>query len=283
MKRLVALGATLVAAVVLLAAVPASAACPTTYFTDFNAQQPDLYYEVYQGGVHEVGTVCDTDACATFGHQGNRTYGKFTVNPSNNPGFYQNTATSQVAIGQPDTVGNTGPVSVSYGHPVTVEAKLKWSSNYTATGGTAVGTSGLILWNGAVTDTGETPDYDQIGFTWASPNVIGGLLAGFTAGSVVDLNPVGINRPSPTLDISGWFKVKMVWSQDAGGVQSVSYFVEGTYIGTDVLPAQLSGLSLEIWNDNQEPVFCDEGICNSFPNPSAPQSFYVDYVSITQS
>ena len=265
----------------LLAAVPASAAGCLNYFTDFDSQQADLYYEVYQDGVHEAGTVCDTDACATFGVQGGRTYGKFTVNPSDNPGFYQNTATSQVAIGQPDTVGNTGPISVSYGHPVTLEAKIKWSSNYTATGGTAVGTSGLILWNGAVTDTGETPDYDQIGFTWASPNVIGGLLTGFTAGSVVDLNPVGINYPSPTLDINSWFKVKMVWSQDASGVQSVAYFVEGTYIGTDVLPAQLSGLSLEIWNDNQEPVFCDTGLCESFPNPSAPQSFYVDYVKIT--
>lgn len=284
MKRALTAALLIPLAAVLMVAVPASADGGSgSYFTDFNSQQPELIYEVFQNGIHEPATACGTDACASFGIQGQKTYGKFTVNPSDNPGFYQNTATSQVAVGQSDTPADAGPLSVSYGHPITLEAKIKWSANYTATGGTARGTSGLILWNGAVTDTGQTPDYDQLGFTWASPNVAGGIFAGFTAGSVVDLNPTGINYPAAPLDIDSWFKVRMIWSQDSNGVQSVSYYADEQYLGTDVLPAQLHGLSLEIWNDNQEPVFCDEGLCNNFATLDAPQSFYVDYVKITQS
>jgi hypothetical protein len=270
----------LAGAALVLAATPASAA-GSSYFTDFNGRQPELAYEVYQGDVHEIGATCDTDACVTFESQGGRTYGKFTVNHSNTPGFYQNVATSNVVVGVDPAPANAGPYTVSYGHPITLEAKIKWSANYRPDGSGARGTSGVILWNSAVGTNGQTPDYSEIGFTWANQNVAGGILSGFTANSFVDLVPVGIDYPSPSLDIHGWSKVTMIWSQDANGVQSVAYYADDLYLGTDVLPSQLHGLSLEIWNDNQEPVFCDTGLCNSFPNPDQSQSFYVDYVKVT--
>lgn len=269
--------------VAFLAAAPAKAST-ALYFSDFNSQQSDLVYEVYQGGVHEAGNSCDTDACATFGKQGQRTFGEYTVNPSLTPGFYQNVAAAQTAVGTDPAPTNQGPLNVSYGHPITLEAKVKWGPNYSRDGqtGNARGTSGVILWNGAVSTTGQTPDYSEIGFTWASKYTVGGILSGFTANSFVDLNADGIDYPPSTLNINDWFKIQMVWSQDANGVQTVAYYADGTWIGTDTLQSQLHGLSLEIWNDNQEPVFCDTGLCESYPNPTQSQSFFVDYVSITQ-
>jgi hypothetical protein len=154
----------LVVAALVLAATPANAE-GSTYFTDFNGQQPELAYEVYQRGVHEIGATCDTDACVTFESQGGRTYGKFTVNHSNTPGFYQNVATSNVVVAVDPAPTDEGPYSVSFGHPVTLEAMIKWSSNYGPDGSGARGTSGVIFWNSAVGTNGQTPDYSEIGFT----------------------------------------------------------------------------------------------------------------------
>lgn len=266
------------AAVSLLTPSPAHAS--VNYFTDFNSQQPDLFYEIFEGGIHYPGQACRTDACLSFETQGQRTFGKFTVNQSATPGFYQNAATSQVQEPGP---ADQGPYNVSYGHPITMEAKIKWSDNYDLYGQSdAQGTSGIAFWNGALDENGQTPDYDQIGFGWNSVDVIGGYIAGFNAASFVDLNPVGVSYPAQPFNLHEWTKVKMVWSQDANGVQHVAYYAADQYLGTHDLPSQLHGLSLEIWNDNQEPNFCDQGICNNFPNPDQSQSFYVDYVKITQ-
>lgn len=259
---------------------PSPALASVNYFTDFDNQQPDLFYEIFEGGFHYPGQTCRTDACASFETQGQRTFGQFTVNNSSNPGFYQNAATSQVQV---PGEANQGPYNVIYGHPITLEAKIKWSNNYDLYGQSdAQGTSGIVLWNGAVGEAGQTPDYDQIGFGWNSVDVIGGLIAGFNAASFVDLSPVGVSWPSVPTNINEWTKVKMIWSENASGVQSVTYYADDQFLGVHELPVKLEGLSLEIWNDNQEPIFCEEGICNTFPNPNQTQSFYVDYVKITQ-
>lgn len=271
------LGIVVTVASVLLIATPANASC-LVYYTEFQSQQPDLFYEIYENDQHFPGSVCGTDACVTFEKQGQRTLGQFTINPSTTPGFYQNAATSQVPLpGEPDQ----GPYSLSPGQSLTLESKIKWSQNYDFAGaGAAQGTSGVILWNGAVGVEGQSPEYDQIGFTWASQDVLLGLTGGFTVNSFVDLTPVGISQPVPTTNINEWLKVQLVWSADATGAQSVTYYVDGQFVATHVLPAPLTGLSLEIWNDNQEPTFCDEGLCNTFPTPTQTQSFFVDYVKI---
>ncbi|HSA84221.1 MAG TPA: hypothetical protein VLF20_05070 [Patescibacteria group bacterium] len=263
----------------LLLPIPAKASS-VDYFTDFESQQPELFYEIYEGGVHYPNLACGTDACVFFETQGQRTFGRFVVNPSATPGFYQNAATSHIQL---PSEPNQGPYSVTYGHPITMEAKIKWSANYDIDGlSDAQGTSGIVLWNGAVGTEGETAEYDHIGFMWASQDVLFGAISGFMANSFVDQFPVDMSRPTLPIDINEWVKVKLVWSEDINGVQSVTYSADGQLLGTHVLPTHLEGLGLEIWNDNQEPVFCEEGICNTFPNPNQPQSFFVDYVKITQ-
>ncbi len=279
MKKVFTRLSLVVGAVPLLAFAPVGATA-SSYFTDFNQQQSDLYYEIYEGGSHNYGSTCGTDACLTYETQGRRTYGKFTVNPSANPGYFQNVAASQTAPGADDQ----GPYTATYGHPVTLEAKIKWSANYNADGtGDAQGTSGIVLWNGEGVDGTSLPDSAQLGFTWTSQDVLGGFLSGFMASSIEDLQPVGLSAPAAPIDINDWIKVKVIWSEDAQGVQSVAYYADSQLLGTHVLPQPLHGLGLEIWNDNQEPVFCDTGLCFDFPNPDQAQSLYVDYVKIEQS
>jgi len=285
MKKLITRITLLFAAVPLLAASPASAT-GLSYFSDFGSQPAtNLFFTEYEGGVGTSGQACGTDACATFETAGNRDFMKITVNPSATPGFYQNVDATQVDINVPNPT-NSGPYTATYGHPVTMEAKIKWSHNYDLYGlSDAQGTSGVVLWNSALDGpNGDvTLDFDQIGFGWNSVDFADGELAGFNAASYVDQVPVGFSRPSAPIDIHGWIKVKMVWSENASGVQSVAYYADGQYLGTQELPVNLEGMSLVTWNDNQEPYYCEEeGVCWSFPNPNQPQSFYVDYVKVTQ-
>lgn len=258
-------------------------ATASDYFTDFASQQPELAYEVYENGDHLAGEACGTDACTSFETQGQRTFGNFAIFPSSNPGFYQNAATSQIAVGGDMVPTDAGPYSLTNGHSITMEAKIKFSSNYDLLGqSTAQGTAGLVFWNSAIGPGGQTPEYDQLGFQWTSQDVLSGFFgAGFTTTSLVDVFPVGISSPAEPIDLSSWFKVKMIWSQGGSGVQSVKYYADGQFVAEHVLPTQLHGLSLEIWNDNQEPFFCEAGFCPSYPNPTAEQNFYVDYVRIT--
>ena len=78
--------------------------------------------------------------------------------------------------------------------------------------------------------------------------------------------------------------VTMVWSANAQGAQTVAYYLESTLFGQHSLPVALEGLSLEIWNDNQEPNLCGNPatLCVDYPNPTVAQSFHVDEVSVTQ-
>lgn len=259
---------------------------PTTlYYTEFTSQQPELTYEVYDSNGHGFGDACGTDACTTFERQGNKTYGKFTISPGPAPEHYQNAATSQVPVpadGSPAPT-DAGPYSLTNGHSITMETKIKFSSNYGLLGeGGAQGSSGIVFWNSSIDQNGQTPEYDQIGILWTAADVLGGAFAGLTATSLVNVAPVGLSYPTELAGLSDWFKVKMVWAQDNQGIQSVAYHIDGELVATHVLPVQLQGLSLEIWNDNQEPQFCETGICFAFSAPTEPQSLYVDYVKVTQ-
>lgn len=274
-------------AVPVLAAMPASAA--SYYFEDFGSQPVDLHFVNFEGGVSTPGLACGTDACASFESDGQTNSVKVTVNPSQNPGFYTNTDITQVDLGAPSN--NAGPYTPSYGHPVVMEARIKWSSNYDLLGlGDAQGTSGIVLWNPALDGPYGSPsgEYDQIGFVWASKDVLAGLISGFTATSFINQVPLGIARPILPVNINDWVDVKMVWSESLLGIQTVTYYANNQLLGVHVLPVPLEGLGLEIWNDNSEPYLCLEGVSEGLPicfndvNPNQPQSFYVDYVRIVQ-
>jgi hypothetical protein len=283
MKRLVTC-AVLILASTLFIASPAHAG-PDDFFADFT-DPPDLYFTNYEDGVRSAHTQCGVDACAYLESQGSTDYLRVAVAPTATPGYYTNTDVSQVDL-EGTFLTDTGPYTATYGHPVTLTARIKWSATYDFAGeGPAVGTSGVVLWNSAFDNPGDLPNaqYDQIGFTWANEDAMLGLIAGFRGSTFVNQAPIGAAQPTSSVNIRNWMNVTMVWSADAQGAQTVAYYLENTLFGQHSLPVALEGLSLEIWNDNQEPNLCGNPptICWAYPNPNVTQSFYVDYVSVTQ-
>jgi hypothetical protein len=248
------------------------------YFTNFEESNGDM--------VPTPGLMCGTDACASYQSSGGSNYLRIGINPSATPGFYTNTDVSEVELGYPG-VTNSGPWTATYGHPVTLETRVKWNSSYNYLGtGTAQGTSGVILWNSAVEDldVGATGEYDHIGFTLSSSDVINGLLTGLAGTTIINKLPLGISRPLLPVDVNNWVNLKMVWAENILGIQTVTYYVNGTFIGLNILPVKLTGLSAEMWVDNQEPYLDPLQGGYGFNYPSAVESQYmdVDWIKVSQ-
>lgn len=252
-------------------------------------QASSSFNESFNGGFHRTwyfmnyeddsgtpnrhpGVACGVDACAKV--VGNAL--EVSIYPSTTAGVYTGTDVSEVNLNQADPT-ETGPWNPEVDDPVVLEARVKWSGNFNPDGSGAVGTSGVVLWNSAVSPFGPYPSYDQIGFEWADNTILGGYLAGFTASAVVDLNPFYVVRPA-SINLQQWNIVKLVWSVNASGQQSVTYYVNGSFIGTTVLPVPLHNLSVEIWNDNQQPGFAGF----TYPSPAATQSIFFDWVKVTE-
>ena len=284
MKRLV-IGAALIVSASLLIAAPAHAG-PDDFFADFS-DPPALYYTMYGGGVRLAHTQCGDDACASLESAGGTDHLRVAIEPSATPGYYTNADVSQVDM-EGSALTDSGPYTATYGHPVTLSTRIKWSATYDFLGeGPAVGTSGVVLWNSAFDSPGSPPnaEYDQIGFTWANEDALLGLIAGFRGSTFVDQAPIGAAQPASPVNIRSWMNLTMVWSANAQGAQTVAYYLENTLFGQHSLPVALEGLSLEIWTDNQEPYPCPgdpQTLCVSNPNPNVTQSLYVDQVSVTQ-
>jgi hypothetical protein len=226
------------------------------------------------------GLQCGEDACAALGSSGFDRFLRMSVRPTTTAGVYTNEDVSEVPIGFTGAI-ETGRWNPSVGHPVILNTRVRWSSAYELDGsGAAVGTNGVVLWNSAVDEDGPMPEYDQIGFTWITSRALGGFLAGVTGSAFVDQLPLEPVRPSATLDVHRWINLKLVWSVDAAGVQRVEYFANGDSMGTHVLPEPLRNLSVEIWNDNQEPTFTPDGLANEFPAPPVEQSMDVDSILV---
>ncbi|HJR19809.1 MAG TPA: hypothetical protein VJ922_08840 [Actinomycetota bacterium] len=232
---------------------------------------------------------CGVDACASFEQTGDDRFLRVSVNPSATEGIYTNTDVSEVELGLLTSTGS-GDWNPVPGRPVVLEARVRWNEAYNADGsGAAVGTSGIIMWNSAVGPDGPTPDYDQIGFTWVTDRAFLGLLAGLNATTVIDFVPLLVSRPLLPVNINDWVDLKLVWSTTVLGIQTVQYYVDGGLIGIHLLPKALRNLSVEIWNDNQEPtitlgsVLDDPGRISyptKYPSPAAQQSFEVDGISV---
>lgn len=228
------------------------------------------------------GVECGVDACAQLVHQSGEKFVRISVASTTTEGIYTNTDMSEVELGTP-TSFESGQWTASYEHPVTLEATVRWNGAYNQDGsGTAVGTSGIILWNSAISEYGPMPQYDHIGFTWMSQRVLGGFQAGLVGGAVIDQMPQFPVRSTEALDIHEWLNLKMVWSEDENQVQSVEYFIDGESAGTIVLPVRLQHLSVEMWNDNQEPTFTPTGLSVNYPAPSVTQQMDVDKILVKQ-
>jgi hypothetical protein len=235
------------------------------------------------------GVQCGIDACASLEQEGSDRFLRVSVNPSTTEGRYTNTDVSEVELGLPTSI-ESGSWNPRPRHPVVLEARVRWSDAYNADGsGSAVGTSGLILWNSAVGPEGPSSEYDQIGFTWVTNRAFHGLLSGLNATTVVNFVPVLVSRPIRDVNINDWVALKLVWSTNALGLQHVRYYVNGSLIGIHLLPVPLRDLSVEIWNDNQEPTITLEGLLEdpgqiayttNYPSPTAQQSFDVDAVTV---
>jgi len=275
-----------VLAISVISLAPASVlACSYTLNDDFGRTYDFPWhftnYEDLNGQFNKTpGLECGVDACAKL----ERSYGdkflRVSVNSTTTAGIYTNTDVSEVEIGTPTSI-ESGVWNPTVGHPVELKAKVRWNSTYNIDGtGTAVGTSGVVLWNSAVNEYGPMPEYDQIGFIWTNARSFGGFLAGLTGSAAVNFNPLMPLRPSPSVNIHNWVHLKLLWSVDASNVQSVEYFVNGTSIGTIVLPESLHNLSVEMWNDNQEPTFTETGLSIQYPAPSENQTMDVDQISV---
>ncbi len=283
MKRFV-IGTVLIVSSSLLVATAAHAG-PNDFFADFSSA-PGLYHTTYEGGARYAHTACGVDACASLESEGSTDFLRVAIKPSSTPGYYTNADVTQVDM-EGSSLTDTGPYTATYGHPVTLSARIKWSATYNFDGsGSARGTSGVVLWNSAFDSPGSPPnaEYDQIGFTWANDEVLSGAIAGFTGSSFVDQVPAAVSQPSSPVNIRQWMNVTMVWSVSQQGVHSVAYYLGTTLFGQHTLPVALEGLSLEIWTDNQEPTLCGNPptLCASFPNPTVTQSLFIDEVSVTQ-
>jgi hypothetical protein len=281
MKRFM-IGVVLIVASSLLIAAPAHAG-PNDFYADFSSAA-GLYHTTYEGGARYAHDDCGVDACASLESEGGTDFLRVAIKPSATPGYYTNADVTQLDM-EGSSLTDTGPYTATYGHPVTLSARIKWSATYDFHGaGSARGTSGVVLWNSAFDSPGDPPngEYDQIGFMWANNAVLSGAVAGFNATSFVDQVPVGVSKPSPPVNIRNWMDVSMVWSVDAQGAQSAAYYLGNTLFGQHSLPAALEGLSLEIWTDNQEPYLCPTGVCFDYPNPTVTQSLFLDEVSVTQ-
>lgn len=235
------------------------------------------------------GIQCGVDACASLEAEGSEGFLRVSVKPSVTEGIYTNTDVSEVELGLPTSI-ESGTWNPTPAHPVVLEARVRWSDAYNADGsGSAVGTSGLILWNSAVGPEGPSPEYDQMGFTWVTKRAFYGLLSGLNATTVINFVPAMVSRPLQPVNINEWVDLKLVWSTNFLGLQLVRYYVNGSIIGIHLLPVPLRDLSVEIWNDNQEPTVTLGGLLKDpgqisyttkYPSPTTQQSFEVDEVTV---
>lgn len=228
------------------------------------------------------GVACGTDACASLEQEGSTEFLKVSIFPTINEGIYTNTDVSEVELGHSTSI-ESGPWNPQIGKPVIMTTKVRWSEGYSFDGsGGNVGTSGIILWNSAVDETGAMPEYDHIGFTWADNQVLMGLIGGFNATAILNQTPVGISKPLTPFNLNDWNELKMVWSTNLLGIQTVKYYVNNSLFGLQVLPVPLHNLSAEIWTDNQRPNLGLSGIEYTYPEPIRDQSFEVDWVRVEQ-
>ncbi len=267
-------------------------------FDDFNNLylRPDdkAYWYIEQMGTLANGSEgvareveCALQTCVKSMHEDGEKFVRLEVHPhvlTNNQ--YTNANLSEDfdgADGDPVYGGQSypGAYNPTVGHPIVVESRIKFSSNYKDDGsGGATGTAGILLWNNPFSQQapfGGYSIYSELGFNWASNQSV--FIDGLSAAFAKDGFPISFQDVAVS-NMSDWNVYKFVWSTDAEGNQGVDYFVNGTQVASTFIPSYLGlhNLGLEVWNDNQ--VFTFSGI----NKVSIPENQYIDldYVDIYQ-
>jgi len=181
--------------------------------------------------------------------------------------------------------GPTGIWSPSVGHPITVEAEVRWSEGYEKdASGDAVGTSGFWLWNSPYSpqNPNAISEESAIGFTWTGKGTAFGLLEGLRAVVVYNSLPIAIDVPvlPLDLDINNWNTYKIVWSVNVLGLQTVEFYINNSLVGIHALPVAFAPLSINIWNDNQFVQYDANGLNITYKNPVRDQSIDINSISI---
>lgn len=224
------------------------------------------------------GQECGSDSCVRARMAGRVSYAELSVAPSVTPGFYVNAELAEQRTGY--AAGQPGRWEPAPGHPVELNARVRWSANHGADGGGgAQGSSGIWLWNSPVdVNATEYADFQAFGISWTTGDsaVLRGINASVVRTTQFGPYPVWSATPARPPNLREWNDVTMLWSENAQGAQSVRFWLNRRPLGTARLDEPFGPLSVEIWSDNQVPT--QTGI--EFRNPSAPQSFEVDRIEV---
>lgn len=262
-----------VLAVVLLLSLGGVFANGMSFNEPFNNNLANTWYPtVFDGGVQSF-TMCGISPCMDLVSDGGQDkYLRFRLSPTTTAGYTD----AELWDRPPGDPVNGGPWTPTVGNPVVLEARIRYPGHNFDGSGDAVGTAGVCLWN-----HGENlnPDYDSLCFVWSQDEFADPLAVdGFTANTTIDLLQTYFRtfRPAP-FDVSNWFDVRMVWSVNESGVQTVDYYLNGSLFGTDTLPVALHGLSIVLWQDNS---LVDDTFQFRNALPVVEQYFHVDDVKV---
>lgn len=278
-KKAMAVSLILVTLLIPVAVYAAAATYSSTLvFDDFDTlplhSAGGYWYILNWGDFGQVQGYAADSSSVSAGSQGSTTYASLAQHPDATPGSYSNAEIAELLTGaQAGQPGNWAP---SQGHPIVFEARVRWSSQYTTTGGTAVGTSGLWLWNSPVGTTGIAPT-TSFGFIWAQPGTafnMGGLNASIIRGERISA-PV-YSRAVSGIDMTQWNTFKVIWSKGPGPNETLYFYVNGVQVASHAVTTPLGSLSVETWNDNQ--LSTTSGVF--FGKPAATQSMDIDYIRI---
>jgi len=148
------------------------------------------------------------------------------------------------------------------GHPVVFDTTMRWADVYKADGsGGFIGSSGVYLWNAPVDYAGGSfHGVRALGFDLFSNHSSAGDPGVVGFGASVDSTPeppTGAYTPDmlqkfrdTSVNVNEWNHLRMEWSVDESGTQSVKFSVNGKVIGQTTLAQAFPSLEIEFWNDN---------------------------------
>lgn len=236
---------------------------------------------------------CGDSSCIDRGEEelGNVTnnFLRMTMYHDATPGNYVNMEASELQTGYSFGQGfeDTHP---TVGSSVTLEARMRCSRCDFYGNGGQVGSWGLWEWNSyPVIQTDGTfgggNPINSIGFGWAQAgNVIPGGLNIEVFQNNIPVYFIPLAYFMAPIDLTQWHTYKFTWSVSSGGLESVSYFIDGNQVGQTDIPGGMPSLSETIWHDNQLVTGFDQNgrPVTSLINPDVPQSVDVDYVTVSQ-
>jgi hypothetical protein len=263
-KRLFAF--TLTALWLAAALAPSAASAAPRYtgrevFEDFDSLtyllpgQSGAYWAIPLGDtVQYFGSQCDpeTTACILAGSEPGVTFARLQISHDPSPAGYDNADLAGIPTGT--TFGSGNQLwCVSHGHPLTMDYRVRWSSDYGLLGlsDVAVGSSGLGAWSNPVLSNGELAPFNAAFFQWVDGTGLSTMVTKVVGDQTAILSFLPV---TPLIDMQAWneFRIEIVPLLVA---DQVTFYVRiaGLYtpVNTIVVPGGIGCLSMENWNDIQ--------------------------------